>query len=174
MTTGAPNAATAASASAALAQMRARAVGTPCRSMKALEKALLVSSRAAACDGPNTATPAALSASDTPAASGCSGPIDHEVDGFGLHEGSDRGWREDVEVDVAGAGGGAGVARGAQHLADGCFLPELPGERVFAPPAAEDQDLHVLRFRFGRPATVDPNAMREEVSRRGRSQGAGR
>jgi hypothetical protein len=45
---------------------------------------------------------------------------------------------------------------------------------VFAPPAAEDQDLHVLRFRFGWPETADPIAMREEVSRRGRSQGAGR
>ena len=51
------------------------AVGAPQASQISLVKALDASSRAAACDGPKAAIPAARSASATPAASGASGPI---------------------------------------------------------------------------------------------------
>src|SRR5699024_2882384 len=53
----------------------ARAVRTPAAAMTSLANALEPSMRAASADGPNTGTPAARSASDTPATSGTSGPI---------------------------------------------------------------------------------------------------
>src|SRR5262249_20176442 len=39
----------------------------------------------------------------------------------------------------------AGVARGNQHLADARLAGALPGERVLAASAADDQDLHQWR-----------------------------
>ena len=50
------------------------AVAMPCRAMNSLANALLLSSRAAACVGPNAAMPSADSASTRPSASGASGP----------------------------------------------------------------------------------------------------
>ncbi len=102
------------------------------------------------------------------------GADDGQVDGLGLDEGRDCRRIEDVERHVARAGCRPGVAGGADHLADAGLLLEFPGKGMLTPPAAEDQDLHVLRFRFGEPDSGPPNAMREEVSRDGRSQGAGR
>ena len=76
MTTGNPNSppATVASASSARRQTRKRAVGTACRAMNALAKALLDSSLAANRLGPNRRRPRASNRSPTPRASGSSGP----------------------------------------------------------------------------------------------------
>src|SRR5690606_16410362 len=73
-TYGAPNSSSADAASTRVVQVREPAVGTPAAAMTSLENALEPSSWAAAAPGPKTGTPAARTASATPATSGASGP----------------------------------------------------------------------------------------------------
>ena len=63
-----------ASASSAVSHVRNRAVGTPCRVMKAFAKALLDSSRAARAVGPKMSRFSSAKRSTTPRLSGSSGP----------------------------------------------------------------------------------------------------
>jgi exodeoxyribonuclease VII large subunit len=74
-TYGGPNAASAASASAGLAQLNDAAVGIPAAAMTCLANDLEPSIRAAAAAGPKQARPASRSASPAPATSGASGPM---------------------------------------------------------------------------------------------------
>ncbi len=73
-TYGGPNASRAASTSAAVAHVRAAAVGTPAAVMICLANDFEPSIIAAARLGPKQAMPAARTASATPATSGASGP----------------------------------------------------------------------------------------------------
>src|SRR5580693_9215194 len=74
-TYGGPNAASAASASAAVRQVNDAAVGMPASAITCLAKDLEPSIMAAWADGPKQAMPASRSASAAPATSGASGPI---------------------------------------------------------------------------------------------------
>ena len=74
-TYGGPNSSRARLASAAVLQVRAAAVGMPAADITCLAKDFEPSIAAAAWLGPKQATPAARTASATPATSGASGPI---------------------------------------------------------------------------------------------------
>ena len=74
-TYGGPKRSRAASASAAVAQVRAAAVGMPAPAMTSLANVLDPSIMAAVAPGPKHATPISRTASAAPATSGASGPI---------------------------------------------------------------------------------------------------
>ena len=107
-----------------------------------MAKALLPSSRAAACDGPKQAMPAARTASATPATSGASGPDDHQI---GAELARERGHRLRVRrVDAAllGHGRGPGIARGADQRRHGRIGGQGQAQRVFAGTGTDDEDAH--------------------------------
>ena len=74
-TYGGPNPASAASASAAVTQVRDAAVGIPASAMTSLANVLDPSIMAAAAPGPKQGIPVSRTASAAPATSGASGPI---------------------------------------------------------------------------------------------------
>ena len=116
MTTGNPNSppATVASASSARRQTRKRAVGTACRAMNALAKALLDSSLAANRLGPNRRRPRASNRSPTPRASGSSGPTTVRS----------------TASDSANASKAAGSDTSSERAAAGGPVPALPGAQI--------------------------------------------
>ena len=117
-------------------------MGAPQASQISLVKAFEASSRAAAAEGPKVRRPAARVASATPAASGASGPIDHEIDGVFLAEGHDRGAVQNVDIGAFGQLRDPRIARRHdQPVAFGVLL-DRPGQRMFAPAAAQDEDIH--------------------------------
>ena len=127
---------------------------------------MLDSIRAAAAVGPNVGTPAASSASATPAASGASGPDHRKLDRLTPRQLDQRHTVE--RIDPLGDPNprlrrDPGAARRDDHLVDTRFRGKLPGERVLAPATADDEHpgrhdqatAHATipgRFRIGRQA----------------------
>src|SRR5690606_18308726 len=70
------------------------------------------------------------------------GPDEDEIDRVLLGEGHDRRAVENVEVGAFGDHGDAGIARRHDEPAAFGVLLHRPGERVFAAPAAENENVH--------------------------------
>ena len=121
----------------------ARAIRTPAAAATSWQNALLDSIRAAAAVGPNTAKPASSRASATPAASGASGPMTTSsaasrratATTAAPVERVDAGHAADprLEPDRVAAGRD-------DDLVDARLGRQLPGQRVLAPAASDDED----------------------------------
>ena len=107
-----------------------------------MQKTLLASSSAAALLGPKTRSPACLEGVDDAGRQGGLRPDDGQADLVLLGE-LDQG-REIVGRDghVFAVDVGAGVARGDEHPLGPGTLSDLPGQGVFPPPVADNQDIH--------------------------------
>ena len=141
-TIGAPWAVTWARAEAALSKRAQAAVGAPAASQISLVKLLEASSWAAAAEGPKARIPASVSASATPAASGASGPMITKSIASSAANPTTR-------LGIAGIEGGA-FRHGGNACISGCHdqpvafrvLRHGPGQRMFAPATAQNQDVH--------------------------------
>ena len=109
--------------------------------MKAFENALLDSISAAACEGPNTLTPAVRSASASPAASGTSGPM--MTRSIALLRCKLDESRDVISRNLDVVCRGARVARCDEQFRQPRRLRNLPGQGVFAPAGTNDQNSHI-------------------------------
>ena len=107
-------------------------------------KAFEPSSCAGARRGPKHRRPARLESVDDAGHQRPLGPDDREVDALGRGQLDQAGDVLGRDGDIAHLrlGGGAGIARRDEHLVTRARLRALPGERMFAAAAADDQDLH--------------------------------
>ena len=129
----------------AMSQVRKRAVGTPCRAMNAFANALLDSRRAAAAVGPKSSRSGRGESIGDAEAQRQLRTDDGEVDLLALGE-RERA-RRDREMSTGngpGERGDAGIARGADELADVAIGGEPGDERVLARAAADDENSHVM------------------------------
>ena len=121
----------------------ARAIRTPAAAATSWQNALLDSIRAAAAVGPNTAKPASSRASATPGGQRRLGSDDDQLGRLATGDRHDRGAVERVD-----AGHAAHpwlepdrVAAGRDDdLVDTRLGRQLPGQRVLAPAASDDED----------------------------------
>ena len=95
--------------------------------MKSFAKALLVSSCAAACVGPNTRRPSALEAIGQAAAERRFGPDHGQIDPLAIDEPNHGVGVQDVDRRGGEAARDAGVAGRADDVVDAGFVRELPG-----------------------------------------------
>ena len=87
--------------------------------------------------------PAARNASTTPAASGASGPTTVSAIALALRERDELGDRRSTATLVSAGSRAVPALPGATNtLRDARRLRELPGQRVLAAAAADDQDVH--------------------------------
>ena len=105
------------------------------------------SSSAAAALGPNAAMPASSSASTTPATSGASGPTTTRSTRARRRRGDDRVDVVGGDIEAAGVGGDPGVAGRAEQLRRVRRAGQRADDRVLAPAAADDEDLHAVGVR---------------------------
>ena len=127
-------------------------MGTSAWRSRSLQKTLLASSSAAARRGPKTRSPASSKASTMPAASGASGPTTRQPHVVLLGEADQGGEVGRLDVDVLAVEIGAGVAGGHEDAVGAGTLRDFPGQGVFPPPIADDQDVHAKAPYFRPPA----------------------
>ena len=77
-----------------------------------------------------------------PAASGASGPTTVSPTSFSLANLIRAGKVGRLDVDVFAVEIGAGVAGGHENAVRAGALRDFPGQGVFPPPVADDQDVH--------------------------------
>ena len=96
------------------------------------------------CSGRRSAARPASKASTMPAASGRLGPDDRQLDLVFLGELDQGGEIVGGDGDIFAVQVGAGVARGHEHPLRARTLGDFPGQGVFPPAVANDQDVHQL------------------------------
>ena len=142
-TYGGPNSSSAAAASAALAQVRAGAVGIPAAGMICLANDFEPSMAAARRLGPKQAMPDARSASATPATSGASGPITTRSAPIARASAGHLPGVGDVDRVQLGERGDARDCPGAACRPVTLGIGgQRPGQRVLAAAGAEEEDSH--------------------------------
>ena len=114
----------------------------PYSAQRSLVKPLEPSSCAAARDGPNALMPAASRSSARPATSGASGPITTSPMSFSLQKPMTASMVGDVERHAFGDLRDPGIARRAIEPIEQGALLELPGERMLAAAASDQQHIH--------------------------------
>ena len=110
--------------------------------MNALAKSLELSSCAAARVGPKIAQAVRAEGVDDAGGERRLGPDDRERDRFLARERDEFGNRRRADVDERLLARRARVARRDVHARHARALRELPGERVLAAAAADDEDVH--------------------------------
>ena len=143
-TTGQPNspARITRSASSSVSAVWKRAVGTPCRAMKAFANALLDSRRAASAVGPSSSRPAAANSVGNAEAQRQFRSDDGEVDLFAVGQVEDRRRVRDVAGNRPGDSRDAGISGCADQFADVPIGGQPGNEGMFPGAAADHENSH--------------------------------